>query len=345
MRRARQLLGAGARAVVKVAQRVVERVDRLGAERLAGLWARGRTEEEQRAAAQVEILVVVLGEVIRIHMAMQPVVDDRRPLRRPGGARIVRVLDQPIQQLRVDALLRRGEDVAIHLADPRRLAELNVRVAGRDVVLGADGASRERVPLRLGAVHVPVALRVGAHRFTVVQPARRDLLQVLQVKDVVPAGRARELGHALVRHKVLDEVVIDALVEVAHVLGKDHPAGRSQPERIYRRAQQHVRVDEEHVGLVDLGLAHPVHDRGRLVVRARRLVVVRVVRIVRVHERGPQVHALLRVDAPLLFGAREQTGDLALRAEHAVRVEDSRIFPHKVVRALGAEDGMQRVRH
>lgn len=34
-------------------------------------------------------------------------------------------------------------------------------------------------------------LRVGAHHFTVVQPARRDLLQVLQVKDVVPAGRAR----------------------------------------------------------------------------------------------------------------------------------------------------------
>lgn len=55
------LQGRGARAArtVKVAERVVECVDRLGAESLLRVWPLGGLEEEQRAGADLKVRVVV----------------------------------------------------------------------------------------------------------------------------------------------------------------------------------------------------------------------------------------------------------------------------------------------
>ena len=59
MRRALERLRAGAARSVKVAQGIVERIDRLRAQRLRRLRDLGRPEEEQRALADVKV-----GEVI-----------------------------------------------------------------------------------------------------------------------------------------------------------------------------------------------------------------------------------------------------------------------------------------
>lgn len=149
-----------------------------------------------------------------------------------------------------------------------------------------------------------------AHLLAVVQPARRDRAQVVDVEDVVPAGRLGERHLRFVGDEVLDEAVPDALVEVAHVLRDDHAAPHAECDRVERRTQHHVGVYVQHKRLLDLRLLRPVHDGRRLVVRAGRLVVVRVVEHVRVDERRPHGHAARRILAPLLVGAREQPRDL-----------------------------------
>tara|TARA_B110001452_G_scaffold50274_1_gene38403 strand:- start:520 stop:972 length:453 start_codon:yes stop_codon:yes gene_type:complete len=135
--------------------------------------------------------------------------------------------------------------------------------------------------------------------------------------------------------------VPNALVQVAHVLRDDHAAPHAERDWVERRTKHHVGVDVQHERLGDLLLLRPVHDGRRLVVRARRLVVVRVVEHVRVDERRSHGHAALRILASLLVGAREQPRDLARHARDAVAVEDAGALPVKVGRALSAEDGVE----
>ena len=168
------------------------------------------------STARTHACMRILGEVVLVDVAVQPVVDDRGAARVRRGAARVRVLHDAALERRLDRLLRRRKHVAVpapdaaerkkrrprgcthdtsrrmrrhpkasegtrgaHLRDPRRLSELDVVVARRDV-------------LRDRAVDPPVALRVRAHLLAVVQPAGRDRAQVVDVEDVVPAGRLGE---------------------------------------------------------------------------------------------------------------------------------------------------------
>ena len=153
--------------------------------------------------------------------------------------------------------------------------------------------------------------------------------------------RVRGRSWAAAAYEVLHEAVPDALVEVAHALRDDDAAPDAERDRVERRAQHHVGVDVQHERLFDLRLLRPEEDGRRLVVRAGRLVVVRVVEHVRVDERRSHGHATRRVLAPLRVGAREQPRDPARHARDAVAVEDAGALPVKVSGALGAEDGVQ----
>jgi hypothetical protein len=240
---------------------------------------RQRTEDVAGAADGVEHAVRVLGEVEGANGAVQPIVNDRGLLRLPR-ANLVWVDDDAVREDVAQPRLARRKDVAVHLRDPRRRAVAHVRVARHNVVVGA---------ARLSVVveHLPEHLRVEPHHGHMVEPARRDLLDVVDVEEVVPPARGvplavrpggrvvvhirpRDVGLLLGEELVL-QAVTQARVEVTDVLRDDDARFDAHLDRVHRQAQQHVRVDVQHVvhvlGL--LRLVHPVHDRARLVVRGR----------------------------------------------------------------------------
>ena len=137
------------------------------------------------------------------------------------------------------------------------------------------------------------------------------------------------------------------------MLGDDDAPAHAHGDRVHRLAQEHIGINVQHVlDALGLGrLAHPVHDRSRLVVGAGRVVprcaewVIRLARperprvpdplVVLVHERGPYVQPAVRLE--LLLVAREEPRDAAWHSGEVVAVEDAERLVVVVLGALGAE--------
>ena len=160
----------------------------------------------------------------------------------------------------------------------------NVRVAGQYV-------GRHRQLARVLVLDAPVLLRVGAHLDLVVQPARRNRANVVNVEEHVPAagrvplavgaGRvvvvdvgARVLHRLDGRQELRRQPVPDARVEVADMLRDHDSLLDAHRDGVEGLAQQHVGVDVEDVvgALRLLRVHHPLHDGARLVVRGRRVL-------------------------------------------------------------------------
>mmetsp|Transcript_37341 Transcript_37341/g.87904 ORF Transcript_37341/g.87904 Transcript_37341/m.87904 type:complete len:378 (+) Transcript_37341:475-1608(+) len=241
--------------VVVLAHGVVDGEHGLGAQPLL-LRRRGRVAEGlPRAAGRVEVAVGVLSESEGSHRAVQAVVDDVRLLQ-PARTDLVRVDHHPLGEDVPELGLGCGEDVTVHLADPRRRALAHVGVTRQDVVVGASEAGAS---LSVLALDPPVLLRVEAHLLTVVEPPVGDLADVLDVEEVVPASRGdlepfgRRRGvHVDIGARVLCRLcreehvlqpVAQAHVEVADVLRDDDAPLHAELDRVHRPPYQHVGVN------------------------------------------------------------------------------------------------------
>ena len=263
-----------------------------------------------------------LGAAGRLDVELEAVVQQARVDARRGH--VARVHHEVAVGDVLHAGVGRGEHVAVHLRDPRRVLAVAVRVA--------------RVVPRLGVV---------AHHVGVVVPQRRHALEVRAVVDHEAAALRAQV--ALGRLDVpLAQVVVRA--QVAELGAHRPPRPRAQLQRQQRLPQHHVGVgDDDVVGRHGrIGVPQPVVHAARLVVR-RVHVAARVAREVGVHVRlhvgRAERHAAGRAVRPQpLAVAREQARQPAGLADEAVGVRHAQALPVEVGRALGAEDGVHRRR-
>ena len=163
-----------------------------------------------------------------------------------------------------------------------------------------------------------VLLGKGTHALGELHPERRDDAEVVAVEDVEAAAlRGERL--LLCLEEAPHELALGA-DQIGVLGGDDDAAAGAERNRVERRAQLHVRVEQRDELLLRVDLLEEEHDGRRLVVaRVADLVNQRMAKAhIVVHKRRTRVQA--RVIGQLLRRAGKQARDVARLLDFMKRV-------------------------